>query len=117
MKPLLAFMQAKEIPQVLAEQENFNIDILRIKYVSYPRKLKNEDLIFPFQGPHELAIDYFLNNPEYTHLIFQPPDLIVKKENLDQLMTDIRGGFPVISGAANVDQDKYSTKWAATSAI
>jgi len=91
-KPLLAFLQAKEISEVLTEQENFNIDILRIKYVSYPRQLSRHDQEYPFQGPHEIAIDYFLNHPEYTHLIFQPPDLIVKKENLEQLITDIGGG-------------------------
>ena len=94
MNPLLVYFQAKDIPEVLEElYEIDNIDIMCLKYM-------------PFPIPHKVAFDYLIMNPQYTHIIIQPVDLIVTKEHIEKLLQRVQGHY-VYSGVCNVDLEKY----------
>ena len=99
--PLLCYLQAKDIPEVLDELESIPCDKLYIKYYEYPY-------------PHRIARDYFLSHPEYTHLIIQPPDLIVKKEHFEKLKQDLieHPFIEILGGVCNVDLDENKDSWA-----
>lgn len=94
MNPLLCYFQAKDIPEVLDELYQIdNLDIICLKYM-------------PFPIPHKVAFDYFLMNPQYTHIIIHPVDLIVSKSDIEKLLKRVDGNY-VYSGVCNVDLDKY----------
>ena len=94
MNPLLVYFQAKDIPEVLEElYEIDNVDIMCLKYM-------------PFPIPHKVAFDYLIMNPQYTHIIIQPVDLIVTKNHIEKLLNRVDGNY-VYSGVCNVDLEKY----------
>ena len=99
--PLLAFAQPKDIPEVLEEQKKMtHIDKFIVRYFDYPY-------------PYHLIRLYFLNHPEYTHLIIYANDEIVKKEHIDKLIQDVeKWDFPIVTGTMNVDMDKLKDKMA-----
>jgi len=91
-KPLLAYLKAAIYPDILNELSKIPCDKLILEYYPYPH-------------PHNIARDFFLEHAEYTHLIIQPQDLLVTKENYDNLVYDILVmDYPVLSGVCNVDR-------------
>jgi len=79
-KPLLFLPSAREIPQVKEAVDKLNIDKLWVKNYNQ-------------QEAYKLARIWFLEH-KYTHLIINPDDLIVKQQDIDQLVKSTQ----VISG-------------------
>ena len=105
-KPLLAYLQAKDIPEVLNELQYIPCDKLYVKYYAYP-------------NPHRIIREYFLSHPEYTHLCIVPPDLIVTEKNYWDMYQNVVD-YPfisVISGVCNVDLMDEKDYWACTKVL
>lgn len=98
--PLYVYMQPKHLPSVLQQLKNISfLDRLIFKYHPYPT--------------YSLAREYFLDHPEYTHLILHPNDIIVTRVNVLQLIDDIKKyEYDNISGVSNVDLELYQNHWA-----
>ena len=91
-KPLLVYLKTGIYPDILNELTKIPCDKLILEYYPYPH-------------PHNIARDFFLSHEEYTHLIIQPPDLLVHVEHYIHLLTDIkRFDYPVLCGVCNVDR-------------
>lgn len=99
--PLLAFAQPKDIPEVLDEQKKItHVDKFIMRYFDYPY-------------PYHVIRHYFLDHPEYTHLIVYANDEIVKKEHIDMLIEDVeKYDFPIVTGVMNVDLKENWFNWA-----
>lgn len=99
-KPLIFYMNAADYPDIIQELNTIPCDKLIISYLPYP-------------WPHTIARDYFLEG-DWTHLIVQPQDLLVKKENYDMLIEKLeKFDYPVLSGVCNVDREGHNLyKWA-----
>lgn len=93
MKGIINFWNHKDIPEVIKEYNQLDMDKLDFNYMRYP-------------NPH-IAFDKILQSgmlDTYDYAIFQPPDLIVKQENIDQLVKDIEETKgKVVTGVCNVD--------------
>ena len=90
--PLYVYLQPKIIPHVLEPLKEIPCDKLYIRYYPYPE-------------PHRIARKFFLEHPEYTHLIIHPNDIIITKADYLKLLDDLQR-YPfleVISGVMNVD--------------
>jgi hypothetical protein len=98
--PLICYLQAKDIPDVLNPLKEIPCDKLYIKYYAYPH-------------PHRIARDFFLEHEEYTHLIIHPPDLIVKAPHFFLLKNDLEyhDFLEVLGGVCNVDMGENIDKW------
>ena len=82
-----------EYPDILKALKEIPCDKLILEYYPYPH-------------PHNIARDFFLSHKEYTHLIIQPPDLLVTKEQYFDLLVDTQEfNYPVLSGVCNVDRE------------
>jgi hypothetical protein len=58
---------------------------------------------YTHEEAHQIARDFFISHPEYTHFIFLPEDVLIMPDMVARLMDDIaETGFPVISGYCNI---------------
>jgi len=95
MKPLLFYMNASNYAQILEDLHNIPCDKFIVNYTPYPH-------------PHNLARDFFLAHPQYTHLIVQPQDLHVKKEHYEKLIETVeKTGHDVVSCVCNVEREGH----------
>ncbi len=93
MKCILNFWRAKDIPEVVDEFDKLDIDKLEFKYMRYPEPMKALDT---------LTKSGILD--DYDYIILTSPDLVVKEENLKQLLEDIeKTNAKVVAGCCNVD--------------
>lgn len=96
---LVVHWKAKNIPEVISGLKSVNCDILTTEYYPYPYN-------------YRITRKFFLDHEEYTHLICDPNDLVVKKENYEKLIDGLENNdFPVLSGLCNVDLGKYRNFW------
>ena len=94
-KPLLVYFKAAIYPDILNELKKIPCDKLILEYYPYPH-------------PHDIARDFFLEHTEYTHLIIHPQDLLVTREDYDNLIFDlIENDYPVLSGVCNVERPPH----------
>lgn len=103
-KPLLVYLQPKDLPEVLIPLSKIPIDKLYIKYHTEKQA---------FQRLH-LFIDFHWK--EYTHLVLFENDIIVRPDDFRQLICDIEE-YPfldIISGVMNVDMDENKDYLACT---
>jgi len=82
-KPLLFLPSARDIPEVKEAVDKLKIDKLWVKNHNQ-------------QEAYMVARDWFLYEKEYTHLIINPDDLIVRKQDIDLLLKSKHNS--VISG-------------------
>lgn len=93
MKFLIGSCRAQHIPQVLEERMKLNYDRLDVLHM-YPG------------DAYPLLRKFFLKHTEYTHLVLQAGDLLVKNENIKIIEEDLQiSDFAVLCGCCNVDQD------------
>ena len=53
---------------------------------------------------YDLIRNYFLANPEYSHLVILPDDFIVTVDQFKSLMRSVeKFDYPVLGGVANID--------------
>ena len=106
-KYLLNFWWAKDLPEVIDENKKLNIDQLVFKYWKYPKPHKMLDIILK---------DGILD--EYDYIIFTSPDLVVKQENIDQIINDIETtDAPVMGAVCNVDMSTQKNKLGAVKGV
>jgi hypothetical protein len=99
-KYLLNFWWAKDIPEVLEENVKITTDQLVFKYFKYP---------IPHQLLDTMMQEKFLD--DYDYIIFTSPDLVVKQNNIDQLIHDIETtDAKVMGGVCNVDMGESKNK-------
>jgi len=98
-KPLLVYWRPKDIPQVLDGLKQIPCDQLFLNYMPYPYI-------------YQITTSFFLSNPEYTHLICHPNDLVPTRDVYDKLVKHIaQKDYAVISGVCNWDMEKYKDYW------
>lgn len=98
-KPLLCYWRPKDIPEVLAGIAECPCDKLFVNYMRYPYN-------------YTITREFFLSNPEYTHYIACPNDLVPTRKVYDRLVQLIQeNDYPVISGVCNWDTGKYQDYW------
>lgn len=90
--PLLVILSPRDIPHF---EENFHkinyVDKLWIKY-------------YPILEAHKQAEIYFMEHPEYTHIMLVSDDGIPKPDSVSLLIADLeKYDLPVISGVSTVD--------------
>lgn len=91
--PLLVSPSPRDIPEVLEAHRRLPYDMLYAKY-------------FTERNAYPLLRNYFLEHPEYTHMIICPDDLVIKPEDVDMLRQDLyENDYPILSGMCNVDLD------------
>ena len=62
---------------------------------------------FEYQA-YKTVRNYFLANPEYTHLVLATDDIVVLPQHVEQLRKDLEEqDYPVLCGMMNVDQQEY----------
>lgn len=100
MKVLLNYWQPKDIPEVLEEFDNITgIDKLVFQYFKYP-------------DPHKLLQKFIDEKHGYDWIIGVRNDVIVKQENIDMILKDIKSRkYQVISGVMNVDLESNAAYW------
>lgn len=93
--PLLAYWRPKDLPKVLKGIEELPCDKIFANYYNYPHN-------------YNLTRNFFLENPEYTHYIALPNDLVPTRKIYDKLIEHIKiHDYPVVAGCCNVDLRKY----------
>jgi len=94
-KPLLVYWRPKDIQPVLDGLKEIPCDQLFLNYMAYPYN-------------YEMTTSFFKSNPEYTHLIVLPNDLVPTRDVYDKLIKHIREkDLAVVSGVCNWDTGKY----------
>lgn len=102
-KPLIAFFHAVDIPKVLEAVLSIKQDKLVVSY-------------FPYPYPHRICQLYFMQHPEYTHLIMVPNDLEVNDTHIEKIRDMVETfDYQVCSGVCNVDTAKFKDYWNITS--
>jgi len=96
----LNYWQPKDIPQVLKEFDKIEgIDKLVFQYCEYPH-------------PHRLLQQFIDGCHDYDWIIGVRNDVVVKQENIDMLLDDIKTKkYKVISGVMNVDTGLEKDFW------
>lgn len=84
MKPLIFIPSPRDLPEFIEAAAKIKYDKLWLKYY-------NED------DAYRLGRYWFSEHPEYTHFVILPDDLIVKNEDIEQLMEDA-AHYDVVSG-------------------
>lgn len=93
MRCVLNFWRAKDIPEVVENNEKLDIDQLIFKYIRQPK---------PQEYLKKFVEEGWLD--DYDYLIMTSTDLVVTPENLRLMLNDIeRLNPPVIAGSCNVD--------------
>ena len=65
---------------------------------------------------YTISREFFLANPNYTHYIALPNDLVPSREVYDKLIQHIKDkDYPVICGVCNWDTGKWQNHWNITS--
>ena len=101
-KPLWVYWHAVDIEQVTEGLKTIPCDQYHISYYDYP-------------FPHREARRYFLEHPEYTHIILHPNDLICDVSHFEGLKKMVlENDFDVCCGVCNVDTNKYKDYWNVT---
>lgn len=61
---------------------------------------------YPEYFAYKIMRNYFLQNPQYTHLVLATDDIVVEPKHVQQLQRDLEAhDYPVLSGLMNVDLD------------
>ena len=96
MKYLLNWWRAKDIPEVIENNKKIDfVDKLDFNYLQYPK---------PVQVLSKMIDNGYLD--EYDYLILTSPDLVVKPEDLQQLIDDCEVLKPkIMCGTCNIDMD------------
>ena len=98
--PLVCFGNAYDCKEALEAFEDLPCDKLKLDYIKYPLNYLE-------------AQRFFLEHKEYTHFIYQAPDLIVSKSQFNELKENvINNDYDVYGPVCNVDKGKYSNKLA-----
>ena len=101
--PLLCYWRPKDIPEVLKGIEEIPCDKLFCNYMRYPYN-------------YTISRDFFLSNPDYTHYVALPNDLVPTRKIYDTLINHIKeNDYAIISGVCNWDTGKYKDYWNITS--
>jgi hypothetical protein len=59
---------------------------------------------------YQVLRNYFLENPEYTHLVIAPDDLLIPVSTFEKLIADLnKKDYPVLSGVCNFNCERFST--------
>ena len=96
-RPLLMMPSPRDIPDVVKWWPQIQHDKFVVKY-------KNQITAYTESKK------FFLEHPEYTHIIVCPDDLEVTPEGVKQLLDDIRDfGYQTISGYCNIDESQPDT--------
>jgi len=86
-KPLLVILSPRDIPW-LEEQTN-KIDYVDKLWIKY----------YTEEEADKIATEYFLNHPEYTHIIINADDAKQEYNHIAMLVADYKKyGFPIITG-------------------
>ena len=84
-KPLIFIPSVRDLPEVKEAVDKLPYDKLWVKYMK--------------QGQaYVTGRNFFLSHPEYTHLVINPDDLIVKPDQLAWLLSLTRNTNRVVSG-------------------
>jgi len=92
LKPLIFIPSPRNLEEFNKSVEKIEYDKLWVKY--YPQELAYVN-----------ARSWFLNRPEYTHLVILPDDLIATQKDIDTLLDPCPA---VISGWCNIDNSSMS---------
>ncbi len=86
-------MNTSDYPDILKELKEIPCTKIIINYMPYPH-------------PHNLARDYFLDHPEYTHLIVMAHDCLVTKQNYEDLIKTVLDNpeKKIIAAVCNVER-------------
>jgi len=99
---LLNWWRAKDIQEVVENNDKLDIDQLVFKYIPYP---------VPNQLLDTLKKEGLFD--DYDYIILTSPDLVVKEENLEQLIHDVETtDSAVMTGVCNVDLDMNKNNYA-----
>jgi len=92
-------MNAADYPGIQRALKEIPCDKFIVNYTPYPH-------------PHNLAREFFLSHKEYTHLIIQPQDLLVTKEDYLSLIESVKD-YDVLSCVCNVEREGHPDhhKW------
>lgn len=97
--PLLCSPSPRNIPEVIRAHQKLPFDRLYAKY-------------FVEREAYWHLRNFFLQHPEYTHLVLIPDDLVVEPHHVAQLYKDLQEyDYAVLSGICNIDMahpDLYS---------
>lgn len=100
MNPLVCFGNAYDCKEAIKSFEDLPCDKLRLDYIKYP---------FQFLE----AQKFFLEHKEYTHFVYLSPDLIITKNQFNELKKNvINNDYDVYGPVCNMDKGKYSNKLA-----
>jgi hypothetical protein len=89
--PLICSPSPRDIPEVRDAWNKIKCDKLLAKYYQEYDAYRN-------------LRDYFITHEEYTHMVVMPDDLIVKPEDFNTLLENVKEyDFHVLSGTCNFD--------------
>lgn len=97
-KPLHAFMWAKEIPDVLQSLEKIESDKLLVKYTKHPKVM-------------QIITKEFRERTEYTHLVIHCTDMEATNDDFQKIKKRAEEGYDVVAGICNVDSGKYKNHY------
>ena len=98
--PLVCFGNAYDCKEAIKSFNELPCDKLRLDYVKYP---------FNFLE----AQKFFLQHKEYTHFVYLSPDLVITKQQFNELKKVVEANdYDVYGPVCNVDKGKYSNKLA-----
>lgn len=101
-KLLIAVLSPRDMPNFTLAINKINHDKIWVKYTGY-----NKD-------PYGQWLQFFHDNPEYTHVAICPDDLIIHPFGVSQLWETAKTG-KVVSAVCNVDKKTfdcpYRTSW------
>jgi len=99
-KPLLCFGNAYDCKAAIDSFNKIPCDKLRLDYVEYPNNFLE-------------AQKYLLEHKEYTHFIYQAPDLVISVNQFNELVKTVEANnYPVYGPVCNMDNGKYKDKLA-----
>ena len=98
-KPLIGYWHSVDLVQVKEALDEIPCDKIQVSYFDYPY-------------PQRKVLEYFKENPEYTHLILIPNDLVYNLRNFTMTERAVRElDPPVLCGLCNVDLGQYKDFW------
>lgn len=101
-KPLFASPSPRDIPQVIKCHQQLKYDRVYAKY-------------FVERAAYWHLRNFFLQHPEYTHLILIPDDLVFTPDDVEQIYKDLQeNDYPILSGICNVNLDSHKDRWSIT---
>ncbi len=94
--PVIIFANAYDCKPVIEALEKINCDQLHINYYPYPTN-------------YHKAEEFLEEHPEYSHLFYVAPDIVLDEFVWDMMCQYVKENDPAVYGCCcNVDTDKYS---------